>query len=620
MKKNSQKIRLLMVPLVITPILLSSISLVNKNHINEISNKNLNNKNVISIVADNEYTSDLASIISTYKLKKIVEPYYENPNPYPGDNPRNFDIVNDSMIRSNALGKISQIKVFPKKYMENGVVVDNDTSNPTVYQMMEISGFQKVITTEFISSEIVINAKEIDTYFNNFLPSDIDDKTILNVFYDILSDPNNTLKNEILTPPSNNQINLYSSFALNNLEIDSSFPTENEDVDGVKKIKLKINGNFFDQNKELVLKDEGKFIVSGIIKIENFGQDLLGNGTAINEDTSTIFEINHGENIVLNESTSLPSQFLSLPENQNLKPLIDPYMKLGFSFNNGEYSIDETLSNDFDGSVDITVSIPKYIKNGEVINTPWIQEFKIVGFGQDLLNNGNVTDTNINTSFVSGNNIGIDGMDNTLPSEYQSEDLLNALQNGTKEILSNAPHNDNKNFQMAIQNRDDETGIIEVALFIDQYIKNGKLINGRLEQKTTITGFKTFVVDGKLTNIILISTLSSIAGLILVAGGIYFLLKKQYSHKEEQYQNLLLENNISLPKIENKKARKMITHKKIATISLPLKSKENYNEQNNNYEDLEAKQHVDNIKKNITSETNYEDTIDRLMNEMEDDF
>lgn len=550
-------------------------------------------------------------------------------------------------IFDNREGRISNIKAFPSWYKildanNKYVIVNNDSTNPSFVEMFEIRGFKKVEPTAFIDN-LTIPVKEFKLNFSKYLPSNLN-------FLDLLSSiTNQDCKRVIkmfLHSAGSDILNLYKNFNSNDVVLDTSFPVENNNKDGTKKIKLKIIGNYFDQNYNVVSKTSqlDTAISSGIITLTGFASDLLGNGKPITDTTNTTITL--AESIPIDNKNILASQFFNTKANmQEVRDFIDKRINILNGFDYGNYNIDAVKEDDFTGEIRIDISLDKYIKNGKVVNEKLKKHTILSGFGQDLLGNNKVTGSNVNTTFVCGTNISLDSVYKLLPSEYSAESLIKEL--NKIEILNNAIKGQNQNFSVQILNKNDEKGLLEIKMYVNSYILNGKIVNQKLIQNATIVGFKAFAYSNKINDIIIYSVVGSLAALLLLGGAGFYFARKYHSKNMLAYENYLIDNNIARPanlksylpykkpwfKIRSKNAevlKKSLTlpnkiednNKIIPKIDSNNKTYEEYYTPENK-EAIQEKKDMDDIFLNLTmdfgKEEKFEDTIDRLMNEIDED-
>ncbi|MGL5519889.1 MAG: hypothetical protein ACRDBR_00450 [Metamycoplasmataceae bacterium] len=555
----------------------------------------------LQITCSPEDAQTIASNIFEYQLEDYSRELYQNDKEAPGYGKNNIRIKID--LVDNLEGTITY-KAFPEKYLENGVLTNNDLNNPTYFQPFQLIGLKKVIPTKF-KRNVNINVLDLNPALNNQLPSKI---RINQIRAEIAKNINLFLEN------NNESLNVPPNLNANNIIIDSTSIAD-DDLKGEKKLTFNLNKYFDISGNEV---DGTSSIQSQIITFNNFGKDLLGNGQVVTDKTNTIFKINPEIDLFTQEnfSTQLASSLLN--NEVELKRIIEQYggFQIESAFNFDSFTFVTKMADNFLGTIELALQIPKYIENGKVIERPINITSHISGFGQALLSPDQVTGKDITTSIVAKGNYDLN-LNNVIASNSTIEQIKQEL--SKKQIVVNSlKEND---FDLILEDRDDNQGIVNVLIVVKQYIKDGRYVDAKdneelwLKSPITIIGFA--LLDSKnLDQIYLWSFISATIALVAISAGIitYIIIR----NKKKLVQYGIIENKSKKPpkNIEHKKPNeaKLLTHtttyEEYYVPSLDDKLMRN-----------ERKFDIDEIISNTTIDfnSNQEDTIDRMLNEIDDD-
>ncbi|MGL5357591.1 MAG: hypothetical protein ACRC9U_00820 [Metamycoplasmataceae bacterium] len=594
-------------PLIVTPIILLSFSIpkIVKNEININHDLNLASPKfvteTIKITCSPEDAQNIASNIYEYQLEDYSRDLYENDKEAPGYGKNNIRIKVISV--DNLEGTITY-KAFPEKYLENGTLTNNDLDNPTYFQSFQLEGLKKVMTTQF-KRNVNINVLDLNPVLNNQLPSKI---RINQMRVEIAKNIN------LFLETNSDFLNIPPNLSVNNIIID---PTSiiDDNLKGEKKLTFKLDKYFDISGNEV---DGTSSIQSQPITFNNFGKDLLGNGQVVTDKTSTIFKINPETDIFGKEnfSTQLASSFAN--NEVELTRIIQQYggFQISSAFNFDSFTFVTKMADNFLGTIEISLQIPKYIENGKVIDRPINITTHISGFGQALLNPDQVTGNDISTSIVAKGNYDLN-LNNIIASNATIEQIKEAL--SKKQIVVNSlKAND---FDLILEDRDDNQGSANVLIVVKQYIKDGRYVDAKdnealwLTSPIKIIGFA--LLDSKnWEEIYLWSFISATIALVIISAGIITYLMIRNKKKLVQYGIIENKQKRTPRNIEHKKQNeaKLLTHtttyEEYYVPSIDEKLVKN-----------ERKFDIDEIISNTTIDfnSNQEDTIDRMLNEIDDE-
>ncbi|MGL5521903.1 MAG: hypothetical protein ACRDAW_01370 [Metamycoplasmataceae bacterium] len=595
-------------PLVVTPIVFLSFSLPKIVKNETIINHELNFVSpkfvaeTLQISCSPEDAQTIASNILEYQLEDYSRDLYQNDKEAPGYGKNNIRIK--IVLVDNLEGTITY-KAFPEKYLENGVLTNNDLNNPTYFQSFQLIGLKKVIPTQF-KRNVNINVLNLNPSLNNQLPSRV---RISQIRTEIAKNINLFLEG------NNESLNVPTNLSANNIIID---PTSimDDDLTGEKKLTFQLNKYFDISGNEV---DGLSSIQSQIITFNNFGKDLLGNGQVVTDKTNTIFKINPETDVFAKEtfSTQLASSFVN--NEPELKRIIELYsgFQIASAFNFDSFTFVTKMADNFLGTIDLLLQIPRYIENGKVIDRPINITTHISGFGQALLSPDQVTGKDITTSIVAKGNYDLN-LNNVIASNSTVEQIKEGL--SKKQIVVNSlKAND---FDLILEDRDDNQGSVNVLVVVKQYIKDGRYVDAKnnealwLKSPITIIGF-ALLDSYNLDQIYLWSFISTTIALVIISAGIITYLMIRNKKKLVQYG--IIENKskkIPTRNIEQKNPNeaKLLTHtttyEEYYVPSIDDKLMKN-----------ERKFDIDEIISNTTIDfnSNQEDTIDRMLNEIDDE-
>ncbi|MGL4183805.1 MAG: hypothetical protein ACRCRP_01585 [Metamycoplasmataceae bacterium] len=606
MKKRIRKL-ISISTLIMTPIIFLSFSLpkIEKTEININHDLNLVLPRFVPetlrISCNPEDAQTIASNIYEYQLEDYSRNLYENDKEAPGYGKNNIRI---KIVSINNLEGTITYKAFPEKYLENGVLTNNDLNNPTYFQLFQLFGLKKVIPTKF-KTNTNINVIDLNPSLNNQLPSKI---RINQMRAEIAKKINLFLEN------NNEALSIPSNLSLNNIIIDPASIVDNN-LTGEKQLVFKLDKYFDASGNEI---DGTSSIQSQIITFSNFGRDLLGNGQVVTDKTNTIFKINDLTDVFGKEnfSTQLASSFLN--NELELKRIITQYggFEISSAFNFDSFTFVSKKADNFLGKIEITLQIPKYIENGKVIERPINITSIISGFGQALLKPDQVTGNDISTIIVAKGNYDLN-LNNVIASNSTIEEIKAGL--SKKQIVVNGLKDND--FDIILEDRDDSLGIVNALVVVKQYIKDGRYIDVKdneslwLKSPIKIIGF-ALLNSKNLDQIYLWSFISATIALVIISAGIITYLMIRNKKKLVQYG--IIENKTKkVPRnIENKKQNeaKLLTHTTtyeeyyIPSIDEELVKND-------------IKFDIDEIISNTTIDfnSNQEDTIDRMLNEIDDE-
>ncbi|MGL4343031.1 MAG: lipoprotein 17-related variable surface protein [Metamycoplasmataceae bacterium] len=552
--------------------------------------------NTINIEANLSDKNTLADELFDSEIIAYAKPYYNNPNELPGYDENNFKVI--IMETNNLLGTVL-FKAFPEKYLLDGKEMINSLSNPDYFQIMQISGLQKVIPTNFLSN-INLDVVNILNEGDKMFPENLTTKQLKNILF-----KDNKIK-LLLTPTTSEVINLPPNFSSYNIIIEET-SIINDNKEGTKKFSIKINNYFNEKGAWIEPNNESSNLIeSGEITLTNFGKDLLGNGQIINSDSNTIFNISEMINVdnFSYENNDFNKMLPSEVNEKSINDILKNNLKISTAFNNNSYNYKISNYDNFEGNLKVELWVEKYIEKGIIINSKKIINTTLIGFGRDLYGEGSITLSTRNTKFVSGKEILLKNFDKTLPSDVKIEDLKQAL--SSKEIIVDSLDD----YEINIINKNDSSGTIEIEIFVNRYVEKGKLINEKLSQSIKLIGFNAYSTQNKI-NTIIYASVGTVAGILIISIVAFIVYKKRNKKILQTYDKNLQQNIHNIDMLSNNS--KQLENKQKTLFD---KTYEEYYDANKiNFE-------MDDIFNDITVEMDddQEDTIDRLMNEMDDDF